>query len=157
MPRSLAASLSQRIRKSEFHWNPQTNRIREVKACRHHAKNGVALPIEGDGFIDDRRIGSEAALPKAVTQNHNSRSAGLVFICGEDSALRRGNAERSKHIGCDFAARNAQWLTGTGQVVVDGPIEANVIKRGLMRLPIDKIWIGNWAARPIAARLAQLH
>ena len=61
-----------------------------------HADHCAGFPIQRERSPENFRIGSEARLPKAVTQNHNLRFPGLILIRGEGAAQRRADPEDIK-------------------------------------------------------------
>ena len=66
----------------------------EVEAWRHDPNDNGALVVEQELAPDDCRIGSEAAQPQSVAQEHRWLAAGEIVGSGEGAPEDRSSTER---------------------------------------------------------------
>ena len=84
---------------------------RKLKPHGHHTHDGERLAAQSEALANDFRIGSEAVLPEAVTQDDGQAGAGgLVFLGNKISADNRGNAQHGEHIGGNNSASQVSGL-----------------------------------------------
>ena len=71
----------------------------EAERAGHHADDGIAFLVEGDGFAEDRRIGVITSLPETVSDDGFAVVA-LLHLIGPEKASQRGlDAEHRQQFG----------------------------------------------------------
>src|SRR6185436_2724538 len=78
--------------------------LEELESLRHHADDYVRLAVEQHGAADDAGFPAETALPEAVADDGNRRSAGTVLALHERPSERRRRAEHVEERPGDAAA-----------------------------------------------------
>src|SRR2546427_13186349 len=64
-----------------------------LEPARHDPHHGVALSVEGQGPADERRVRSEATLPKPVAQHDGPLRTGVVLVREEGAPDRSLSAK----------------------------------------------------------------
>src|SRR2546426_5202822 len=67
-----------------------------LEPARHDPHHGVALSVEGQGPADERRVRSEATLPKPVAQHDGPLRTGVVLV-REEGAPDRSLSRSEEH------------------------------------------------------------
>src|SRR5207237_8004956 len=70
----------------------------EAVTCRQHTDDRVARAAQGYLFVDDRRVGTEATLPQAVTYDAGRIGARAVFFRCETAPQGRSDAEHVEEL-----------------------------------------------------------
>src|SRR6266511_5935550 len=97
--------------------HPQINWVvpnRKLEFGGHHTGDVVTLAIDRDGLPGHIRIGIEAVLPEAMTQDHGA-GACLIFFRRETAAELRRYAEQGKQFRRHYQAAQIHRIALTSQ------------------------------------------
>ena len=137
----IAALLPIRSVGQRSHRDPHFYSRRKRIVRRHHADDRIAFAVQGQRLIKDARLPTEAPLPQRITQDHNGRSSGLVFIVGKDSSNERFGAESGKQIGGTLGCRNPLSFTVTSEVVAVAIEDTYLLKHMGLVSPVGEVRI----------------
>src|SRR6267378_1872834 len=84
---------------------------RQPELARQNANDCVRVPAEADTLPKNRRICTESARPKTVSEHHQARAAVSVFFGGKKAAERRLKAERAEELGVAKPGGNLNRLS----------------------------------------------
>jgi hypothetical protein len=113
---------------------------RKRKAARRNSHYQVRLAIQSDGPPDNRRIGSELLLPKAVADNRHSLSRRLLF--GPKTASReRSHTENVEQIPGDDLRRDIDRFARPAQPQAGFVIAHQIIERRVLLAKFEELRI----------------
>ena len=76
-----------------------------TKCFRHHADDRVGRVIQFDRLPQNIITSAKISLPEIVTDQHDARTAGLIFCFGKITSERRLQAENVQEVGADARGR----------------------------------------------------
>ena len=91
--------------------HPQIGPAQKLKTGRQNAHDGIALVIQSDTAADNASISAKPTLPKAMSQDHNRRTAGAVLLGNERAARDDACSQHGKKVRAGIPHQHALRLT----------------------------------------------
>ena len=88
---------------------------RKTEPGRQDADDRLGYAVEREALAEDGRVGAESFLPDRMSEQHDRRAAGPVFVRGEHPAEQGTDAEGGEKIGRDPLRLQLFGIAASGQ------------------------------------------
>src|SRR5215216_1552639 len=121
-------------------WNPELSKGGKLESRRHNANHSITLTIELNRLIDQGWIAAKLALPQTMAQQNDMIGPDLFFFREKAPSQRGHHVQGRNQVGGDLCGCDSLWLATASKVECGILRSRQLLKDGLVLLPIQEVW-----------------